>query len=149
METERAIEIVTKLADGIDPYTDQKIDSSSPYQNADTVRALQIALAAMAPSKRASKRTEEGQGKFGKVWTDEEEKQMEEMFDAKVPVVEIGTKLERTKGAIWARLEKIGRVTRDENGKVTIINTASRPAEQAQEAPAQKEQQPAPAGCEF
>ena len=44
MEPERAIEIVQILADGVDPYSGERFPSSSPYQQADTVRALHLAL---------------------------------------------------------------------------------------------------------
>ena len=138
MKTERAIEIVRSLADGIDPYTKESIDGSSPYQNADTVRALQVALESLARPKRSRSSSEEGQSKSGKAWTDEDEKLMATMFDAKVNVEEIAVKLERTKGGVWARLEKIGRVSRDANGKVTV-----HPPVRMEEAA------PVPAGAEF
>ena len=38
MEPDRAIEIVQKLADGVDPFTDESFPSSSPYQQADAKR---------------------------------------------------------------------------------------------------------------
>lgn len=148
MERDRAVEVVTNLADGIDPYTKENICDSSPYQNADTVRALHIALDALKGCKVSKTVREEGKGKVGKAWTDEDEKKMAEMFDAKVAVVEIAEKLERTKGGIWARLEKIGRVTRDENGKIAVTPGA-RPSAPVQDTAAPREQQPVPAGCEF
>ena len=45
METDRAIEIVQSLADGVDPYSGERFPSGSPYQQADTVRALHLAHA--------------------------------------------------------------------------------------------------------
>ncbi|MBU0678017.1 MAG: hypothetical protein KJ626_07850 [Verrucomicrobia bacterium] len=47
MEPDRAIEIVQSLADGVNPFTDERFPSTSPYQQADTVRALHLALEAM------------------------------------------------------------------------------------------------------
>ena len=44
MEPDRAIEIVASLADGVDPYSGERFPSGSPYQQADTVRALHLAL---------------------------------------------------------------------------------------------------------
>ena len=44
MEPDRAIEIVQALADGVDPYSGARFASDSPYQQADTVRALHLAL---------------------------------------------------------------------------------------------------------
>lgn len=40
MEPDRAIEIVQSLADGVDPHNGERFPFSSPYQQADTVRAL-------------------------------------------------------------------------------------------------------------
>lgn len=44
MDPTRAIEIVRQLADGIDPTTGERFPPDSPYQQADTVRALYLAL---------------------------------------------------------------------------------------------------------
>lgn len=52
MEPSRAIEIVQSLADGVDPFTDERFPASSPYQQADTVRALHLALEGLAKLKR-------------------------------------------------------------------------------------------------
>ena len=134
MEKGRAIEVMTSLADGIDPYTKESMGDASPYQNADTVRALHVALEALKGGVRTKPVREDGKTKVGKAWTEEDEKKMEEMFDAKVDVAEIAEKLERTKGGIWARLEKIGRVTRDADGKVTI-NPAQRQSAPASRGP--------------
>jgi len=40
MELDRAKEIIKALADGVDPYTGERFPADSPYQQADTVRAL-------------------------------------------------------------------------------------------------------------
>lgn len=44
MDVDQAIEIVKKLADGVDPTTGDRLPPSSTYQQADTVRALHLAL---------------------------------------------------------------------------------------------------------
>jgi len=44
MEIDRASEIIQQLADGVDPYTGERFQPDSPYQQADTVRALYLAL---------------------------------------------------------------------------------------------------------
>lgn len=95
MEPDRAIEIVQALADGVDPYSGDRFPSGSPYQQADTVRALHLAL--------------EGLTKLRRAWTEDEEREFLREFDDKLDVEEIAAKHERTKGAIWARLEKLGR----------------------------------------
>ncbi len=108
MEPERAIEIVQALADGVDPYSGERFPSGSPYQQADTVRALHLALEGLTKLRRSTTRkTGPGRG-----WTEEEEQKLLREFDDKLDVEEIAAKHERTKGAIWARLEKLGRIQR-------------------------------------
>lgn len=114
MDADKAIEIVRKLADGVDPFTGERFPSSSPYQNADTVRALYMALDGLDRVKRSKTRQHDGPPKAGKPWTKEEEQRVLDQFDAKVDVSDIAQELERTEGAIWARLEKLGRISKDE-----------------------------------
>ena len=96
------------LADGVDPYSGERFPSGSPYQQADTVRALHLALEGLTKLRRSTARkTGPGRG-----WTENEEQELLREFDDKVDVEEIAAKHERTKGAIWARLEKLGRIQR-------------------------------------
>ena len=85
MEPARAIEIVEKLADGVDPFTDERFPSTSPYQQADTVRALHLALEGLAKLKRSTARKTGA----GRPWSEEEEKDLLRKFDDKVDVEEI------------------------------------------------------------
>jgi len=108
MEPDRAIEIVQSLADGVDPYSGERFPSTSPYQQADTVRALHLALEGLGKLKRSTARKTGP----GRPWSEDEEKDLLRKFDDKVDVEEIAKEHERTKGAIWARLEKLGRIQR-------------------------------------
>lgn len=117
MEPDRAIEIVQALADGVDPFTGERFPSSSPYQQADTVRALHLALEGLTKLRRSTVRKTGP----GRPWTEDEEQELLRQFDDKIDlsacdaqagVEEIAAKHERTKGAIWARLEKLGRIQR-------------------------------------
>ena len=114
MDPDRAIEIVKSLSDGVDPFTGERYASDSPYQNADTVRALYLALDGLDRVKRSKTRQHDGPPKAGKPWTTEEEQRVLDQFDAHVDVSKIAQELERTEGAIWARLEKLGRIGKDE-----------------------------------
>ena len=125
MEPDRAIEIVQKLADGVDPFTDERFPASSPYQQADTVRALHLALEGLAKLKRSTARKTGP----GRPWSEEEEKDLLRKFDDKVDVEEIAQEHERTKGAIWARLEKLGRIQRKDFPGSTPHPPTSRPLE--------------------
>ena len=110
MEIERAVEIIESLADGKDPYTGETLSASSVYQQADTVRALYLALDGLSKLKRTKARKENEPPNSGQPWTTEEEQEVLRQFDAKMDVEEIAVKHQRTKGAIWSRLEKLGRV---------------------------------------
>jgi len=112
MELDEASQIIQQLADGVNPFTGERFPPDSPYQQADTVRALYLALEGLDRLKRSKSRAHSGPPKAGKPWTEDEEKRILEQFDAKVDVEEIAKELERTKGSIWARLEKLGRVQR-------------------------------------
>ena len=117
MEADRAIEIVQSLADGVDPFSGERFPSGSPYQQADTVRALHLALEGLTKLRRSTSR-KTGPGRS---WTEDEEQELLREFDAKLDlsacdaqagVEEIAAKHERTKGAICARLEILGRIQR-------------------------------------
>lgn len=108
MDPDRAIEIVQSLAAGVDPCSGEHFPSSSPYQQADTVRALHLALEGLAKLKRSTARKTGP----GRPWSEDEEKELLRQFDDKIDVEDIAKEHERTKGAIWARLEKLGRIQR-------------------------------------
>jgi hypothetical protein len=128
METPRAIEILRTLADGRDPVTGQPFPPSSPYQQADTVRALYVALEALsssaasalapqcahrstagAPREKTPRRPiDPNHPKAGGPWSPDEEQQLRDAFAAQQPIPEIATAHGRTAGAITARLVKLG-----------------------------------------
>ena len=108
MDTDRAVEIVQTLADGVDPYSGERFPSDSPYQQADTVRALHLALEGLTKLRRSTARMTGP----GRAWIDDEEQELLREFDDKLDVEEIAARHERTKGAISARLEKLGRIQR-------------------------------------
>ena len=73
------------LADGVDPYSGERFPSGSPYQQADTVRALHLALEGLTKLRRSTARkTGPGRG-----WTENEEQELLREFDDKVDVEEI------------------------------------------------------------
>lgn len=117
MTPDEAIEIVTKLAEGVDPYTGQRLPSESVYQQADTVRALYVALDGLAKLKRAHERQKSLPTGAGRTWTEDEEQEVLRRFDAKEDVAEIARDMNRTTGAIWSRLEKLGRIKRPAFGE--------------------------------
>ena len=47
MDESKALDIVMKLADGMDPRTRQSLPPESPYQDPETIRALFMAVLAL------------------------------------------------------------------------------------------------------
>jgi len=121
MEMDRALEVVGKLADGIDPVTGEEYGEDSPYQQADTVRALHVLVEAVKGKAAEKTEKKDGPAKAGKAWSQEEEEKMVKMFDSKSDVTQIAKVLCRTTGAIWARLEKVGKVTRNADGRIVRV----------------------------
>ena len=56
MDADQAMQILQQLADGVNPYTGERFPSDSPYQQADTVRALHLALEGLTKLRRATER---------------------------------------------------------------------------------------------
>jgi hypothetical protein len=109
MDIDRAKEIIRSLADGINPQTGNAFPPDSPYQQADTVRALHVALEALQGGQaRPARPTDPNRPQIGKNWTREEEDKLVEAFKARKPIPEIATAHGRTTGGITARLVKLG-----------------------------------------
>lgn len=114
MEASKAKEILRSLADGRDPATGQQFPPDSPYQQADTVRALFMALEALERGSgrqrepRAPRQIDPNKPKVGAAWSSEEEQQLRDEFAAHKPFSEIAAAHGRTQGAITARLVKLG-----------------------------------------
>lgn len=120
MEKQTAMHIVGTLAQGIDPHSGEAFAADSPYQHPDTVRALFLALQALADAERGSpqpagtampQRTRPGLPEnAGKPWSDEEDQTLAAGFDAGKPIPELARNHRRTRAAIQARLVRLGRM---------------------------------------
>ncbi len=110
MELDHAKEIIQALADGVDPYTGDHFPPDSPYQRADTVRALFMALDAMGnPSRSGEPRpVDPNIPKAGAAWSPAEEQRLSDAFTAHKTIPEIAAAHGRTPGAITTRLVKLG-----------------------------------------
>lgn len=47
MDEQKALDLIMKLADGVDPRTGAALPAESPYQDAETLRALFMAILAL------------------------------------------------------------------------------------------------------
>jgi hypothetical protein len=93
MDTDRAIEILKLLMDGIDPFTGEIFPKDSPYQHPDTVRALFKAIDALGKLQSRQVRQGELPENAGKPWSEEEDKQLVERFDGGESFKELSEKL--------------------------------------------------------
>ena len=113
MDNKRVIEIISLLAEGIDPYTGEIFSDESLFQNPETVRALYKVLEGF----RYFNCIETAQGNkksmpenSGKKWTKDEEVLLVELFESEKPLVDIAKDLKRTRGSIRSRLIRLGKV---------------------------------------
>lgn len=118
MDHAEALNIVSTLANGVNPITGEVFPSDSPYQSSEIVRALFVAARALeGVATRTSAPTREARLRsgtlpnVGKPWTAEEDDQLIAEFDRGRSPRELATAHGRTLAGIEARLEKLGRIT--------------------------------------
>ena len=109
MNTERALEIVRALADGVDSYTGEVFPAGSVYQNAETVRALYAAIEALETAHRKEKRKKSLPRRAGQPWDDEESSLLIKRYEQSINIKELARQHERTTGAIVSQLSKLGK----------------------------------------
>jgi hypothetical protein len=125
METQKALQVLKTLADGIDPATGEAFATGSAYQHPDTVRALYSAIrvleggvtpaaqaAQAAPARQTSTATtaKPGYENSGRPWSEDEDTRMGNAFDAGKSIEELVGLHKRTKWAIEARLARLGKI---------------------------------------
>lgn len=110
MDINRAREIVSALAEGIDPTTGELLPEDSVYNKGDIVRALYTILDVVGKKKTKKNLPENA----GKPWSDELDQRLKEAYNGGVSVKEIAKEMGRTTGSISSRLVKLGLVVIDE-----------------------------------
>lgn len=111
MNQSQALEVVRSLANGVDPHTGEVFPAESPYQRAQTVRALFAAAEALEQRERAERRRETLPSKTGAPWTEDEDRALLAGIDAGRAVAELALEHQRTQHGIRTRLLKYGRST--------------------------------------
>lgn len=110
MDLARAKELLSGLADGINPLTGELLPDDSVCNQAEIVRAFNTVLAAIPASKAKSLPQN-----AGKPWTPDDDEKLSNMYDAGSSKKDICAYFKRTNGAIAARLVRIGKIhSRDE-----------------------------------
>lgn len=112
MDDNKALAIVSALANGVNPQTGEMFDIDSPYQSADVIRALYVAVRALELTNRTKARHSRTRlpANAGKPWTEQEDRELLERFDEGMSVPELAQTHDRTLAGIQARLERHGRV---------------------------------------
>lgn len=103
MDINKAKEIISALAEGIDPTTGEVLDAENVCNKGDVVRAFYTVLDAL--DRKPKKNMPE---KAGKPWTNEEEKRLRELYNSGLSKKEISSELCRTTGSISSRLARLG-----------------------------------------
>ena len=104
MDINRAKEIVSILAEGIDPLTGEVLPVNHVCNQAEVVRAF-YALLKIAENKKSSKSTYEN---AGKPWTTADDEELRRLFEAGVKQSEMCKHFGRSRGSITARLGRLG-----------------------------------------
>ena len=104
MDINRAKEIISALAEGIDPTTGEILPEESVCNKGEVVRAFYAILASLDTNNSKKKLPE----KAGKPWTKDEEEQLKELYNSGLSKRYISNMLERTTGSITSRLSRLG-----------------------------------------
>lgn len=135
MDDSKALDIVSSLANGVNPLTGEVFDIDSPYQTADVIRALYIAVRALETGRRPRSSRARLPANAGKPWSEQEDLELLEKFDEGVSLAELAAAHDRTLAGIQARLERHGRLQgqglhwRGRNGGAPSRAGADRPSQ--------------------
>lgn len=111
MELNRAKEIISALAEGIDPTTGEILPEDSVCNKGEVVRAFYTIFALLDTPKTKKTQPENA----GKRWTDEDDKKVCELLDAGASKKDICNIFKRTSTGIASRLVRLGKISeRDE-----------------------------------
>lgn len=115
MDTVRAKELLTMLADGVNPLTGEVLSDEDSCNQVEIVRALNVALRVM--ENQSKRRNGPPPENAGKPWSREDDALLCKMFDEGYSRAKMGDYFKRSTTSIEARLVKFGKIAaRDGNG---------------------------------
>lgn len=108
MDLQRAKELLSSLANGIDPFTGEPLPEDSVCNKTEIVRAIHCVLRELTAkqSKPAKPRPENE----GKSWMEEEDRRLAEMYDAGSTRREMCDCFKRTPSSVASRLVRLGKI---------------------------------------
>ena len=137
MDIDKAKEIVSLLAYGIDPNTGEVLPNDSPYNHPSVIRALFSVLGSVSvPKKKIKQSMEEKQTQnvasgrpknAGLPWTEELRERVAIMFKNGTSIDELAEYFERTSGAILSQLMHQGLIDEEsaQKGMTTQTRTTN------------------------
>ena len=105
MDLKRAKELVSILADGVDPLTGEVLPEDHVCNQPKMIRALHCVLRAVS-----DRRTRPQPENAGKAWTVEDDAVLCQMFDAGSDKKEMRAYFKRSEGSLAARLVRLGKI---------------------------------------
>ena len=111
MNAEDTKEILLLLANGIDYDTGELLAKDNILNRGDVVRTLFIAIEGVDLLLRQQRKTKVLPENVGKKWTEEDDDMLAKHFDSGSDVGVLAKFFDRTKGAISARLVKLGKIS--------------------------------------
>ena len=107
MDIVRAKELLTILADGVNPLTGEVLSDEDSCNQVEIVRALNTVLKELD---RKDRRKELLPENAGKPWSAEDDDALARMFDSGAARKDICDYFKRTSGAITSRLVRLGKI---------------------------------------
>ena len=104
MDINRAKEILSALAEGIDPTTGEVLPDNSVCNKGEIVRALYAILNHLDTNQRKTERPQNA----GKPWTIEADNELRKCFEERMSQKEMCDKFGRSSGSISSRLARLG-----------------------------------------
>ena len=106
MDIARAKELLSALADGVDPFTGELLPQNHVCNQPEMIRAFHEILNVLPSYKKKSPPRN-----AGKPWTEIEEEKLLDEFDSGMTTSTIAREHGRSKGAIESRLADLGKST--------------------------------------
>jgi len=111
MEIQQALDIIRKLAAGVDLETGAMVKADAPYLHPQAVRALHCAVAALESQYERERTRRFLPANAGKTWSDEEDAQICDELRQGINFEGIAAAHGRTVGSIIARLVHLGKIS--------------------------------------
>jgi len=112
MDRDTVLRQLRAWADGVDLSTGESLPPDHPGQRPETLRVVFAALALLQSQQVAVAQTAGGSGprNAGRPWTPDDDDSLVSAFDSGETIGALASRMERTRGAISARLVKLGKI---------------------------------------